>query len=50
MEDAYDPLNYQNLAKSVVTILLEREAGPPPPGESFKGAGVYAIYYRYRES
>lgn len=41
----YDPLEYENLARSVVQALLD---GPPhrvPPEESFEGPGVYAIYY-----
>ena len=45
MSEAYDPLNYQNLARSVVTALLENEIGPLPPEASFPGSGVYAIYY-----
>ncbi|MFH0777990.1 MAG: Eco29kI family restriction endonuclease [Candidatus Eisenbacteria bacterium] len=42
----YDPLDYGNLARSVVRALL---AGPEvtlPPSEPFEGAGAYAIYYR----
>ena len=45
MSDAYDPLNYENLARSVVTALLENPLHPLPPKERFAGAGVYAIYY-----
>jgi hypothetical protein len=45
MADGYDPLSYENLAASVVRALMDREAGPLPPPERFKGAGVYAIYY-----
>ena len=41
----YDPLNYDNLARSVVGALMEREPVCIPPEESFEGCGVYAIYY-----
>jgi hypothetical protein len=42
---AYDPLDYENLAKSVVQALLAGPPGPLPPPEPFEGSGVYAIYY-----
>jgi len=42
---SYDPLDYENLAKSVVWSLLEKPAESLPPEESFNGIGVYAIYY-----
>ena len=45
VEKVYDPLDYDNLAKSVVTALLEKNPEPLPPEEEFGGAGVYAIYY-----
>lgn len=45
MEQAFDPLNYDNLARSVVAALLEQSAGPLPPACAFLGSGVYAIYY-----
>jgi len=45
MEDAYDPLDYSNLAKSVVTALLEKAPAPLAALSPFPGAGVYAIYY-----
>jgi len=41
----YDPLNYENLARSVVNALLEKTAGPLPPLSSFSGCGVYALFY-----
>jgi len=41
----YDPLDYDNLAKSVVQALLSGPNEPLPPTDSFEGAGVYAIYY-----
>ena len=42
----YDPLDYDNLAKSVVQALLNSPEHPLPPSKSFAGAGVYAIHYR----
>ena len=45
MTEAYDPLSYDNLARSVVGALLEKDEGPLPPAEQFEGAGVYASYY-----
>jgi len=42
---AYDPLDYENLAKSVVQALLSGPEVPLPPPETFEGCGVYAIYY-----
>ena len=45
MEGVYDPLSYENLARSIVTALMEKESEPLPPCDSFPGAGVYAIYY-----
>ena len=44
--EAYDPLDYQNLARSVVQALLDGPERPLPPAEPFDGAGVYAIYYK----
>ena len=44
MTDAYDPLDYGNLAKSVVDSLLAATPIALPP-ERFKGSGVYALYY-----
>ena len=42
----YDPLDYENLARSVVQALLEGPEKPLEPEESFEGSGVYALYYR----
>jgi len=42
----YDPLEYENLARSVVQALLDGAERPLPPEEPFEGSGVYAIYYR----
>ena len=44
--EAYDPLDYQNLAQSVVAALFRQPLSPLPPVEEVIGAGVYAIYYR----
>ncbi len=41
----YDPLNYDNLARSIVRALLDRSPEPLVP-DPFPGPGVYAIYYR----
>lgn len=45
MAEAYDPLDYENLARSVVHALLEAPPTTLPPAESFTGSGVYALYY-----
>ncbi|MBL7223643.1 MAG: Eco29kI family restriction endonuclease [Candidatus Brocadiae bacterium] len=45
MVEPYDPLSYDNLARSVVGALIERAVGPLPPRTPFAGPGVYAIYY-----
>ncbi len=45
MTKAYDPLDYANLARSVVTALLESASTALPPTEKFSGSGVYALYY-----
>ena len=45
MTTLYDPLNYDNLAKSIVRALLDRSPEPLAP-DPFPGPGVYAIYYR----
>ena len=43
--NAYDPLDYGNLARSVVQALLGGPDQSLPPHELFEGSGVYAIYY-----
>ncbi len=45
MTALYDPLNYENLAQSIVRALLDGAEQPLPP-PAFPGPGVYAIYYR----
>jgi len=42
---AYDPLDYGNLARSVVEALLGGPREPLPPSVPFEGSGVYAVYY-----
>lgn len=46
MPNAYDPLDYDNLARSVVNALMCNDICSLPPGDDFSGAGVYAIYYQ----
>lgn len=52
MNEPYDPLDYENLARSVVNALLAQAPAPLPLDVA--GAGVYAIYYagalEYRDS
>ena len=45
MPEPYDPLNYDNLARNVVSALLEIEPAVLPPSDPFQGTGVYAMYY-----
>ena len=45
MTQAYDPLDYQNLARSIVNALLETKPTTLPPMETVGGSGVYALYY-----
>lgn len=45
MPSSYNPLDRVELGKSVERALLSRELVPLPPGTSFPGAGVYALYY-----
>lgn len=42
----YDPLDYGNLARSVVEALLCGPEVQMPLAEPFEGSGVYALYYR----
>ena len=45
MAEAYDPLDYDNLARSVVHALLDARPNELPPDDAFFGSGVYALYY-----
>ncbi len=44
--EPYDPLNYKNLAASVVEALMAQSPTNLPPPTPFEGVGVYAVYYR----
>jgi len=44
-ERPYDPLDYNNLANSVVQALLNSPEHALPSPEPFAGPGVYAIHY-----
>jgi hypothetical protein len=43
--EAYNPLDKRRLGESVAKALLERPVTTLPPPESFRGAGIYALYY-----
>ena len=43
--EPFDPLHYDNLAKSVVEALLESEPVKLPIVQDAEGCGVYALYY-----
>ncbi|MDO3068262.1 Eco29kI family restriction endonuclease [Mycobacteroides abscessus] len=45
MSDAFNPLDMANLAQSIVTRIEQMDPTPLNDVPSFKGAGVYAIYY-----
>ena len=42
----YNPLDYENLTINLVRELMQRTPSPLPPAERFRGAGVYALFYR----
>ena len=42
----YNPLDKKNLGLSVTQELSQCPIQPLPPAEAFKGAGIYAIYYK----
>lgn len=44
----FNPLDRENLGKSVAEALLGRKPRPLGALKPFKGAGIYAIYYRGR--
>lgn len=44
-ETPFNPLDKVVLAENVAAHLVARPLGPLPPGETFIGAGIYAIYY-----
>lgn len=41
----YNPLDLGAIAQSIEFKLLAQKPQPLPPGASFEGAGIYAIYY-----
>ena len=41
----FNPLDKENLGKSVSDALQRRDVEPLPPSTPFEGAGAYAIYY-----
>ena len=41
----FDPLDYDNLAESVISALIAEKPVGMPIKENFTGAGVYALYY-----
>jgi hypothetical protein len=45
VNEPYNPLHKKNLGFSVAEALLAKDAVPLPPAKSFRGAGIYAIYY-----
>jgi hypothetical protein len=44
--EPYNPLDRFNLARSVETTLMQRDPLALPLTASFKGAGLYALYYQ----
>ncbi|HEV2329755.1 MAG TPA: Eco29kI family restriction endonuclease [Verrucomicrobiae bacterium] len=44
-QEPFNPLNKKNLGFSVAEAMLQKAVEPLPPGSSFLGAGVYALYY-----
>ena len=44
-DQPFNPLDKQNVAKTVVEELLRKPCEPLPPATAFEGAGIYAIYY-----
>ena len=45
MVDPFNPLTVPNLALTLALELLEQPVHSLPPKQSFRGAGIYAIYY-----
>ena len=46
MSRPFNPLAIENLAHSIITRMMETHATPLGVVGTFRGAGVYAIYYR----
>lgn len=45
MTEPFNPLNKENLGKSIAYAMLEADAVPLASLKSFEGAGIYALYY-----
>jgi len=45
-EEIYNPLDKRHLADSIARAFFDRPVHPLPPQEIFRGAGIYAIYYK----
>lgn len=45
MDKHYNPLDRENLGKSIAQALLENECVPLASIKKLKGAGIYALYY-----
>lgn len=45
MTDPFNPLDMENLARSIVTRVEEMDPVPLAEVRRFKGAGIYALYY-----
>jgi len=45
-QEPFNPLEKRNLAESIAEKILESELHQLPPDAQFRGAGIYAIYYR----
>ena len=46
----FNPLDKENLGKSVAEALQRQNIEPLPPSTPFQGAGAYAIYYTGKSS
>lgn len=46
MSEPFNPLDKENIGRSVVHAMLETEAIPLADLETFNGAGIYALYYK----
>lgn len=44
-DQPFNPLDLNALGRNVVRELLSRPVHPLPPEKSFKGSGIYALYY-----
>jgi hypothetical protein len=42
----FDPLSYRSLGVATAEVLMERDVVPMSELPSFRGEGIYAIYYK----